>query len=211
LEAAMAVITISREMGSRGDDIARLVAERLRLRLVDREVINRAAREAGAPEVALAEIDELGLLGVKPSTASLRLYREKVAAVIHELAAEGDVLLVGRGGQVILADRSDALHIRIVAPRPMRIARIQAICRVPDEVASARIDASDAVRTGFLKRHFGVNGNEPHLYDMVINMAHMDVPAAVDLVCLATERLASTPQTRDQNLHLQDAEGYACR
>src|SRR5512136_2215585 len=101
----MAVITLSREMGSRGDDVARAVAERLGLRLVGRELINRAAKEAGAPEVALAEIDELGLLGVKPSAAALRLYRDKVAAVIHELAADGDVLLVGRGGQMILADR----------------------------------------------------------------------------------------------------------
>ena len=53
----MAVITLSREMGSLGDDIARAVAARLGLRLVGRELINRAAKEAGAPEVALAEID----------------------------------------------------------------------------------------------------------------------------------------------------------
>ena len=207
----MAVITLSREMGSRGDDIARAVAARLGLRLVGRELINRAAKEAGAPEVALAEIDELGLLGVKPSAAALRLYQEKVAAVIHELAADGDVLLVGRGGQMLLADRPDALHVRIIAPRPMRLALVQERCRVPAEVAEARIDASDAARTGFLKRHFGVRGDEAYLYDLVINMAHMDVSAAVDLVCLAAARLDSTPQARDQGSHLQEAEGCECR
>jgi len=178
----MAVITLSREMGSRGDDIARAVAAQLGLRLIGREPINRAAKEAGAPEVALAEIDELGLLGVKPSAASLRLYREKVTAVIHELAAEGNLLLVGRGGQIILAERPDVLHVRIIAPRVLRRALVQANCRVSAEVASARIDASDAARIGFLKHHFGVRGDEPHLYDLVINMARMDVPAAVDLV-----------------------------
>jgi cytidylate kinase len=197
-------------MGSRGDDIARAVAARLGLRLVGRELINRAAKEAGAPEVALAEIDELGLLGVKPSAAALRLYQEKVAAVIHELAADGDVLLVGRGGQIVLADRPDALHVRIIAPRPMRLALVQERCRVPAEVAEARIDASDAARTGFLKRHFGVRGDEAYLYDLVINMAHMDVSAAVDLVCLAAARLDSTPQARDQGSYLQDAEGCEC-
>ena len=122
----MAVITLSREMGSRGDDIARRVAERLRLRLVGRELITRAAKEAGAPEVALAEIDELGLLGVKPNAAALRLYREKVAAVIHELAAEGDVLVVGRAGQVILADQPGVLRVRVTAPHEMRLAQVQA-------------------------------------------------------------------------------------
>ena len=127
----MAVITLSRELGSRGDDIARLVAERLDLRLVGRDLINRAAKEAGAPEVALAEIDELGLLGVKPSALALRLYREKVAAVIHEMAAAGDVLLLGRGGQMILTERADVLHVRIIAPRAMRLALVQerAVCR----------------------------------------------------------------------------------
>jgi cytidylate kinase len=207
----MAVITLSREMGSRGDDIARAVAARLGLRLVGRELINRAAKEAGAPEVALAEIDELGLLGVKPSAAALRLYQEKVAAVIHELAADGDVLLVGRGGQMLLADRPDVLHVRIIAPHALRLALVQERCRVPAEVAEARIDASDAARTGFLKRHFGVRGDEAYLYDLVINMTHMDVSAAVDLVCLAAARLDSTPQARDQGSHLQEAEGCECR
>ena len=207
----MAVITFSREMGSRGDDVARAVAERLGLRLVGRELINRAAKEAGAPEVALAEIDELGLLGVKPSAAALRLYQEKVTVVIHELAAEGNVLLVGRGGQIILAARPEVLHVRIIAPLELRLALLQAGCHVSAEVAAARIAASDAARVGFMKRHFGVRGDEPHLYGLVINMAHMDVPAAVDLVCLATARLDSKPQARDQGSRRQETEGCECR
>jgi cytidylate kinase len=207
----MAVITLSREMGTRGDDVARLVAGRLGLRLVGRELINRAAKEAGAPEVALAEIDELGLLGVKPSAAALRLYREKVVAVIQELAAAGDVLLVGRGGQVILADQPGVLHVRIIAPLDTRLALVQARCRVPAEVAAARIEASDAAQTGFLKRHFGVRGDKAHLYDLVINRAHLDVTAAVDLVCLAAARLDSAVRTNEQEPHSQAAEGCECR
>ena len=207
----MAVITLSREMGSRGDDVARAVAERLGLRLVDRDLINRAAKEAGAPEVALAEIDELGLLGVKPSATVLRLYREKVTDVIHEMVVAGDVLLVGRGGQMILADRPDVLHVRIIAPHAMRLALVRERCRVPDEVAAARLDASDAARTGFLKRHFGVRGDEAHLYDLIINTAHLDIPAAVDLVCLAAARLDSPQQDRNLGSQPQDAESCECR
>jgi cytidylate kinase len=207
----MAVITLSREMGSRGDDVARAAAERLGLRLVGRELINRAAKEAGAPEVALAEIDELGLLGVRPSAAALRLYREQVVAVIHELAAAGDVLLVGRGGQVILAYQPGVLHVRIIAPLDTRLALVQARCRVRAEVAAARIEASDAARTGFLKRHFGVRGDEAHLYDLVINLAHLNVTAAVDLVCLAAARLDSAVRTNKQESLSQAAEGCECR
>jgi cytidylate kinase len=200
----MAVITLSREMGSRGDDIAGL-------RLAGRELINRAAKKAGAPEVALAEIDELGLLGVKPSAAALRLYRDQVTAVIHDLAAEGSALLVGRGGQVILAQQAGALHVRVIAPLEMRLALVQERCRVTIEVAAARIEASDAARASFLKRVFGVRGDEPRLYDLVINMARLDVTAAVDLVCLAAKLKEAANELRDTDARPQPSAGCACR
>jgi cytidylate kinase len=192
----MPIITLSRSMGSRGDDIALAVAQRLKLCLAGREVINRAAKQAGVPEIALAEIDELGLLGVKPSPATLRLYWEKVTAVIFSLADQGDVLLVGRGGQVVLADRPGVLHVRAIAPRAKRIAHVQERCRVTVEVAAARIDASDQARASFLKRHHGVDWDDPLLYDLVLNMAHIDEATAVDIVCLAAAQIAAQPQSR---------------
>lgn len=192
----MPIITLSREMGSRSDDIAAAVAERLGLRLVDREMINRAARQAGAPEVALAEIDELGLLGMKPSPAALRLYHEKVTAVIEELAAEGDVLLVGRGGQVVLAGRPGVLHVRVIAPRDQRIATVQARCGISAAAAAARVDASDRTRAGYLRRDYGVKWDDPALYALVLNMAQMDVATAVDAVCLIATAL-KRPAHRD--------------
>ncbi len=188
----MPVITLSRQLGSRGDDVALAVAQRLGLRLVGRELINRAALAAGAPEVALATIDELGLLGVKPSAAARRLYGQKVAEVIAELAAEGDVLLVGRGSQAVLAGRPNTLRVRIIAPREQRIAAVQARCGVPAEVAAARIDASDLARATYLRRQHGLHLNDPALYDLVINMACLDVPAATVLVCEAVVRLGAS-------------------
>ncbi|PKO23622.1 MAG: hypothetical protein CVU38_03295 [Chloroflexi bacterium HGW-Chloroflexi-1] len=186
----MPIITLSRELGSGGDDIAIAVAERLGLHLVGREVINRAARQAGVPEVALAEIDELGLLGVKPSAEALRLYRETVAQVIHELADAGNLLLVGRGGQIALAGRPGVLHVRVIAPRAQRVAQAQARCNLPEEVAAARVDASDRARAGYLRRHYNTRGDDPALYDLVLNTAHLSVATAVDLLCLAAGRMA---------------------
>jgi hypothetical protein len=62
----MAVITISRQMGSLGREISEEIARSLNYRVVWREVINEAAKRAGAPDVALATIDELDLLGIRP-------------------------------------------------------------------------------------------------------------------------------------------------
>jgi len=207
----MPVITLSREMGSHGDTIALAVAERLKLKLAGRELINRAAREAGAPEVALAEIDELGLLGVKPGPAALQLYREKVTEAILMLARQGNVLLVGRSGQIVLADWPDVLRVRVLAPRETRIRLVQERCHVTPEIAAARIDASDKARADFLKRHYGVYWEDPQLYDLVLNMVHLDVLTAVDLICLASERLEHPDEKRLQNLLTSEAEGCECR
>jgi cytidylate kinase len=181
----MPVITLSRELGSLGDDIAVTVAERLGLRLVGRELINRAARQAGSPEVALAEIDELGLLGVKPSAETFRLYRQTVEVLIREMAEAGNLLLIGRGGQVVLADWPGSLHVRITAPREQRITLVQARYGVSAEVAVARVDASDRARAAYLHRHYGVRWDDSAFYDLVINTARLRIAAAVDLICLA--------------------------
>ena len=91
----MATITISRQPGSFGADVAHAVAHNLGYRVVWREVINQAARQAGLPEVALATIYELGLLGLRPSAEARRAYHEAVRQVIEGLAAEGNVVSIG--------------------------------------------------------------------------------------------------------------------
>ncbi len=200
----MTIITLSRELGSRGDDVAKAVAERLGLRLVGREMINRAAQDAGAGEVALAELDELGLLGVKPSAASQKRYRAKIVEIIEAQAAQGDVLLVGRGSQVVLGQRQDVLHVRITAPLALRCATVQERCKVSAEVAAARVAASDAARAAYHKRHFGVRWDDGSLYDLVLNLARLTVPAAVETICAA-----ATTQLRDTSAPA--AEGCECQ
>lgn len=186
----MPIITLSRELGSRGDDVAVAVAERLKLRLIGRELINQAARQAGAPEIALAEIDELGLLGLKPSRAALQLYRTTVEQVIRDLAAGGNVLLVGRGGQIVLAGQAGVLHVRISAPHAARVCCVAERCRVSAEAAAARLAASDRARSAYLRRHYGAAWDDPQLYDLMIHMAQLRVATAAALVCLAAEQLS---------------------
>jgi cytidylate kinase len=186
----MPVITLSRQLGSGGDEIAASVAERLGLRLVGFELINRAAREAGAPEVALAAIDELGLLGIRPDRAAVRAYREKIFAVVGELADEGNLLLLGRGGQVILAERPGVLHVRVIAPLEHRVAQLAAARGISAEAAAARIEASDRARVDFVRRYYGANLQDPRLYDLILNTAKLNITTAVDVIAAAAQRVA---------------------
>lgn len=186
----MPIVTMSREMGSGGNHVAQAVAERLGLRLAGREIINQAAIQAGVPEVALSEIDELGLLGMRPRREALRIYHETAAELVGKLADEGDLLFIGRAGQMILGGRPGVLHVRVIAPRAMRIERVQTECHVSAEAATARIDISDQTRAAYLRRHYRVRWDDPALYDLILNMAQMSIPAAVELVCLAAQAVA---------------------
>jgi len=178
----MNAITISRQLGSLGTRIAREVAQRLDYRLVWREVINEAARRAGAPEVALATIDDLGLLGLQPSQEALQAYEEAVREVMGDLADEGEVVIVGRAGQVILAGRADVLHVRIIAPPEVRVGRIASRQQIPEAAARAQMEESDRTRRAYLLHTYQVAWNDPQLYDLVLNTARMTVPSAADLI-----------------------------
>jgi len=199
-EHAMTIVTISRQMGSLGSQIAYQLAEVLGYRLVWRELINIAARRSGFPEMALAEIDELGLLDISPSPKACRAYREAVDQIVAELADEGRVVLLGRAGQVILARCPDALHVRVVAPPALRAERVASRLNISPECAAAQVEASDKHRTQYLRRFYHVRWDDPMLYHLVLNTAFVEPGPAITLIqaamsCLLPHAPGSQPGT----------------
>lgn len=188
----MSSITISRQMSSHGDELALELAQQLGWRTVSRELINRAALAAGAPQVALAELDELGLLGLHPSPKEWRAYQSQVERIIRELADEGKVVIMGRGGQVVLRDRPDVLHVRVVAPLESRVNWLQQEKHMSAAAAQACLLQSDKNRAGYLKRSYHVDPNDPILYHLIINTGLLGLPQAVRLVMQAFQELSST-------------------
>jgi cytidylate kinase len=181
----VAAITISRELGSLGRQVAQLAAEKLGYRLVWRDLINQAAIRAGAPEMALAAIDELGLLGLTPSLKERRAYSQAMQRVIEELVSGGNVVILGRAGQALLRDRAAVLHVRIIAPVPVRAERISREKGVSLDAALAQIQASDRSRYKYLRRFYRLRWDDPKLYDLVINTANLTPEAAALLVAQA--------------------------
>jgi cytidylate kinase len=189
----MSAITISRELGSLGCEIARKAAEQLGFRLVQHELINQAARRAGTPEAALAAIDDLGLLGLTPSPKANRAYQVAVRQVIEGLAAEGNVVIIGRAGQVLLKNKPGVLHVRVIAPDELRAQQISERYQVPLDAARAQIEASDRYRSRYLKRFYHVRWDDPKLYDLVINTAKMTAETAAGLITHAWSNLQQKP------------------
>ena len=167
----MSVITLSRQLGSLGSQVSKITADLLGYRLVWRDLINQAAQRAGAPELALAAIDEFRLLGICPAPQMCQAYRDAVEQIMHELAEQGNVVIQGRAGQVILKNCPDTLHVRIIAPTSLRVERIAGRLGISVECAQAQVETSDRVRANYLQRFYKARWDDPSLYHLVLNTA----------------------------------------
>lgn len=181
----MSTITISRQLGSFGDEVGQAIANRLNFRLISREIINQAAFEANVPEIALATIDDLGLFGIRPSRRQQEAYHQAVHKMMHEIADQGDAVIIGRAGQVILSDRTDVLHVKVIAPAAVRAERLAQTHGISIEAARAQIQSSDQTRKDYLKRYYKVRWDDPELYDLIVNTARLEPEEAACLVCQA--------------------------
>ncbi len=181
----MTVITISRQLGSQGTTLGRKVAARLGYALVQRELINEAARMAKSPDMALATIDELGLFGLEPDPSQQQLYLDAVKTIIEDLAHKGDVIIVGRAGQAILRDHPQVFHLRVIAPMETRIQRIVEAHGIPRQAAEAQIQDSDRYRASYLERFYHINWDDPAYYHAIINTGLIDLDAAAEGLCAA--------------------------
>lgn len=176
------IVTISRQIGSGGSSFAKELASRSGYGLVWREVINQAAIKIGAPDVALAMIDELGLLGLCPEPETCQSYINAVQQVMEEYAQKGKVIIVGRASQVILKDYPDTLHLRVIANVETRIHNICETKKVKNKAALAQIEQSDHYRADYLKRFYAVDWNDPSLYDLVLNTSKFPKETLVNWV-----------------------------
>jgi CMP/dCMP kinase len=189
----MGTITISREIGSLGCQVAQAAARRLGYQVVWREVINQAAMRAGAPEMALAVIDDLGLLGLHPEPQAQQAYLRAIAQVMTELADAGDIVIIGRAGQVILGRREDVFHVRVMAPVETRAARLAASRGISIPAAQAQVAASDRSRSLYLRHNYAARWDDPDLYDLMLNTARVSVEDAGDLIARASSLRFSSP------------------
>jgi cytidylate kinase len=122
---------------------------------------------------------------VSPLSASLEGYVRVVGLVVQGLAKEGNVLVVGRGSQVLLRKHPGALHVQIVAPMSDRVKTVMVRYKLDKKMAESRVRASDRGRADYLRRYHGVDWLDPTLYHLVINTGHIPVAAAVDLIVRA--------------------------
>lgn len=122
-----------------------------------------------------------------------RKYIATISAIILELAEKGGVVIVGRGSQIILRDWPGALHAYVAAPHDLRIERVAARDRLSSEDAEKAVHESDRNRHAFYSKFFKVDVDDPGLYDVVVNTAHIPYEAAADLIAAAARSKGPPP------------------
>ena len=189
-------IAISREAGTGGVAIAGLVAERLDWDMLDKQILDFMAECYGMPRCMLEFVDETRanwLHDVLSSWLDSQVVsHEKFVVYLERImflaGTYGRIVFVGRGAHCVLP-RASGLAVRLVAPLDFRIARLMSTLGIPRKEAQRRVTQIDADRHDFYQRFFRHNADDPHAFDLTINVARMTQQAVATLIVDAFEQL----------------------
>lgn len=144
-------------------------------------------------EVMLAQSYQDIAEGDVPGILDDRSYLDAISQIILDVAKDGDVVIIGRGGQMVLQDHPGALHVQLVADEETRAGRVQQWEGIDHDQSIERMRAFNRSRAAFHKKFWKVDVWDPRLYDLVINTTRLDYPAAADLVVQASRARQEAP------------------
>ncbi|MEZ5818809.1 MAG: cytidylate kinase family protein [Hyphomicrobiaceae bacterium] len=196
----MAVIAMTREMGTLGKDVAQGLAERLGLEVVHHELVeNDIATRSGLRESEVRRF----LGGGASFLGQWRMDRKRLSHFtsqeILELAARDNVLIRGWGATYLLRDVPHVVCVRICAPMEFRVQEMMRRLGVDDEAAARReIERSDAAHNGTMQRLFGADWTDATLYAAALNTARVPPADCVEHIVrlVESEHFRKTPRSR---------------
>jgi cytidylate kinase len=195
-------IAISRQKASGGLTLARALGDELGWQVFDTEIIDYMAGNNALQQRIYEMADEQGesyfetlLRGMDLDAHTPRYdYFRKLVRSIRVLARSTHAIFVGRGAHLVLPRRCGLL-VRVIAPASRRIAQHAKETGCTLNEAAEVIRRTDQDRDGFIREHFNVNPQSPHLYDLVINFERLSMPAALRIVVAALgDKTGYTPR-----------------
>jgi cytidylate kinase len=201
----MAVITISRELGSEGDIIADLLCDGLQYCRLDPDMLAGIAREAGVDVEAVLDKEREVLSRPKLISADMtalyerdpsafgeeadmddQTYSQIVRQTMEEYAREGNVLIVGRGGQMVLREWPMALHVHLYADPDVRVRRLMEREGIDEAEAKQRIEQSDQRKREYIRRvHGNANWKDLRYYHLTIDTSRISPEVAARTIMMA--------------------------
>jgi cytidylate kinase len=203
----MKAITITREYGAGGGEVAKRLAEALGWEVLDRELLHQAAQIEHLPDADLDRLDEKAVS--MADRFSLHPPHQKYLHGLTEAARQavqrGNVVLVGRGARHLLGEMPDVFHLRLVAPRDWRAERMAKLEDWSLDQARQRCLEVDRTRELFTRYFFGDAAMQPAQYDLAVNTARVpleEVTCAVAAIVRPGPAEAISSPTHDRVLTL---------
>ncbi|MFL5402061.1 MAG: AAA family ATPase [Gemmatimonadales bacterium] len=204
------LITISRQYGAGGSEVARRVAAALGWRVMDNELVEEVAVRAGLPAQDVAEREERVSSfterlartlaastpelfpasvpgGTVPKLAEAELVR-MTETVVSEAAARGRLVLVGRAASAVLARERDSLHVKLVAPKSYRVEVAAGRLGVSLQQAAAAVDESDSTRARYHRQYYHRDWNDAVNYHLVLNTGALGLDGATAVIVSEARR-----------------------
>lgn len=196
------IITISRQFGAGGSEVAERVAKALGWQLVDNELVEQVASRAGMSPEEVARREERAPSFVERLTRTLAAQNPELVppqdgtvkdieekslvriteSVVSELARQGRVVFVGRAAPAVIGLQADALHVKLVAVRAFRAERIRERFDLSLEEAEKRLDEVDGQRARYHREYYQRNWSDPVNYHLTINTGLLGFDAAADVI-----------------------------
>jgi len=195
------IITISREFGSGGRSVGRMVAERLGIPFYDKELVDQIAVESGFAPKFVEEHGEhspgsslfsyafapQGMPGIMNGLSTADFLWNIQCSVILQLAEQGPCVIVGRNADYILKDRPDALHVYVFADVPYRAERIVRRYGESDKSPEQRLNEKDKRRRVNYQHYTGRTWGMSQNYDISLDTGVLGIDQCADIVCSIVE------------------------
>lgn len=185
----MTVITISREYGSGGDQLAEKVAQALGYHLVDKTFVSAVLCQYGLTEFDSEYEKEPGFWeGFDKEKAERRETMVRMLnEVIRTVARHGNVVILGRSGYAILTGLADVLHVRLQAPLDDRIELVRNATNISLLEATELVKENDKMRKAFVESFYRVPWESALAFDIALNTSRVPVNVATDWVIQAAK------------------------
>jgi len=191
-------IAISREAGTNGKDVARILAERLGWKVYDSEIVEYISTRASIHQDLIHTLDEATRDFITDAVMTLfesvehrefgaSGYREALTRTLLAISHHGEAVIVGRGSNIVLGANLGGLRVRLVAPISERVAQIVRNEELGNSEAEKRVRQLDRERRSFIKKQFSRDIDDPLLYDLIINISGLTLEKTVDLIYRAAK------------------------
>jgi cytidylate kinase len=197
-EQGMAIVTVSHQLGSGGDDIARGVAEALGYDCVGAEILAEAAHTHGLAEDRLTRLGEAKPAFLDRLGSEAQTYIAVMQNAVLDAALQDNVVIIGRGGQWLLRGIPHVVRVRIMAPLEERVQRLTCRivpprdCRDGSRLGRHTIEQlirrDDADKRGRMRYLYDRDLDDPFLYDVVFSHVGGNSGAVIEAMAILARR-----------------------